>query len=95
MNESEQSAVVGDDGFDLASAELEEAAAKAAAIFVSIYRGPEERPVAPPMDRTALRAAVARIVADRGVGLAKALEDFEQRVRRARRERRIRSTSDW
>jgi aromatic-L-amino-acid decarboxylase len=80
MIESEQRAAGGGEAFDLASAGLEEAAAKAAAIFVSIYRGLEERPVAPPMDRTTLRAAIARTVADEGVGLVHALEDFEQRV---------------
>src|SRR5215472_100390 len=80
MNESEQTESVGGEAFDLSPAGLEEAVAKAAALFVSIYRGLEERPVAPPMDRTALRAAIARTVADEGVGLVQALEDFEQRV---------------
>jgi aromatic-L-amino-acid decarboxylase len=66
--------------FDLASAGLEEAAAKAAALFVSIYRGLEQRPVAPPTSRAALRAAAAGSVAEEGVGLVRALEDFERWV---------------
>jgi len=80
MKESDQGAAVGGEAFDLASTGLEEAAAKAAAIFVSIYRGLEERPVAPPTNRAALRAMIARTVVDEGVGLVQALEDFEQWV---------------
>jgi aromatic-L-amino-acid decarboxylase len=80
MKLSDQSAAVESEGFDLASAGLEEAAAKAAAIFVSIYRGLEERPVAPPTNRTKLRARIAGTVSEQGVGLVHALEDFEQWV---------------
>src|SRR5947209_297317 len=80
MKESDGRAAVGGGAFDLASMGLEEAAAKAAAIFVSIYRGLEERPVAPPANRAALRARVAGTVGDQGVGLVHALEDFEQWV---------------
>ena len=47
MNDLDQDAIVGGEAFDLGSIGLEEAAAKAAAIFVSIYRGLEDRPVAP------------------------------------------------
>ena len=54
MNASDQIAA-GGEVFDLASMGLEEAASKAAAIFVSIFQGLEERPVAPP--RTGLRYA--------------------------------------
>jgi aromatic-L-amino-acid/L-tryptophan decarboxylase len=79
MGESEQGGVAGE-AFDLASAGLEKAAAKAAGLFVSIYRGLAERPVAPPMNRAELRAVLERTVAEEGVGLVKALEDFEQRV---------------
>lgn len=79
MNALEQRAA-GREGFDLASAGLEEAAAKAAAIFVSIYQGLEERPVGPPTNRAALRAAIAGTVVDQGVGLMQALEDFVQWV---------------
>jgi len=80
MNVWNQRVAVGGEGFDLASEKLEEAAAKAAALFVSIYRGLEERPVAPPTDRAALRATIAGTVAEEGVGLVRALEDFEQWV---------------
>jgi len=80
MNASDQGSAVGGEAFDLASMGLEEAAAKAAAIFVSIYRGLEERPVAPPTNRAALRAMIAGTVVDEGVGLVQALEDFEQWV---------------
>jgi len=55
--------------FDLASTELEEAAAKAARIFVEIYRGLEQRPVAPPTDRSALRARIAGTVQAVSTGL--------------------------
>lgn len=80
MNTSDRGAAVGGEAFDLASMGLEEAAAKAAAIFVSIYRGLEERPVAPPTNRAVLRAMIAGTVVDEGVGLLQALEDFEQWV---------------
>src|SRR2546427_4160419 len=80
MNTSDRRAAVGGEPFDLASMGLEEAAAKAAAIFDSIYRGLEERPVAPPANRAALRAMILGTVVDEGVGLVKALEDFEQWV---------------
>jgi aromatic-L-amino-acid decarboxylase len=78
MKASDRAPTAAEDGFDLAG--LEEAAAKAAALFVSIYRGLEERPVAPPTDRAALRATIAGTVADEGVGLVRALEDFERWV---------------
>src|ERR1700730_19259497 len=80
MNTSGRGAPVGDEAFDLASMGLEEAAAKAAAIFVSIYRGIEERPVAPPTNRAALRAMIGGTGADEGGGLVQALEDFKQWV---------------
>jgi hypothetical protein len=95
MNASDQGAAGGGEAFDLASMGLEEAAAKAAAIFVSIYRGLEERPVAPPTNRAALRAMIAGTLVDEGVGLVQALEDFEQWVFRAQWVRHIRSTSAW
>ena len=80
MNASDQGVAVGGEAFDLASGGLEEAAKKAAAIFVSIYRELEERPVAPSMNRTALRAMIAGTLVDEGVGLVQALADFEQWV---------------
>jgi len=79
MNAPDQIAA-GGEVFDLASMGLEEAASKAAAIFVSIFKGLEERPVAPPTNRAALRAMILGTVVDEGVGLVKALEDFEQWV---------------
>ena len=80
MNAWDQGVAVGGEAFDLASEALEEAAKKAAAIFVSIYRELEERPVAPSMNRTALRAMIAGSLVDEGVGLVQALADFEQWV---------------
>src|ERR1700687_3857639 len=80
MKWSDQSAGAEGEDFDLASAGLEEAAAQAAAIFVSIDRGLEQRPVAPPTNRTELRARFAGTVSEQGVGLVRALEDFEQWV---------------
>lgn len=80
MNASDQDAAAEGEAFDLASAGIEEAAAKAAAIFVSIYRGLEERPVAPATDRAALRARFDGTVIEEGVGLVRALEEFERWV---------------
>jgi aromatic-L-amino-acid/L-tryptophan decarboxylase len=80
MNDLDQDATVGGEAFDLGSMGLEEAAAKAAAIFVSIYRGLQDRPVAPPTNRAALRAKIAGTLVDEGVGLVQALEDFNQWV---------------
>jgi aromatic-L-amino-acid/L-tryptophan decarboxylase len=78
MNVPDLSAAADGELFDLTAAGLEEAADKAAALFVSIYRGLEERPVAPPATRAALRARLARTVVEDGVGLKQALEDFEE-----------------
>ena len=80
MSVPNQSAAVSGELFDLAAAGLEEAAAKAAALFVAIYRGLEERPVAPPTSRAALRATIAGTVTEDGVGLLPALEDFRRWV---------------
>ncbi|HEV8255054.1 MAG TPA: pyridoxal-dependent decarboxylase [Vicinamibacteria bacterium] len=80
MNPADEDPAVEAEAFDLASQRLEEAAAKAAALFVSIYRGLEQRPVAPPTSRAALRAAIAGTVGEAGVGLVPALEDFERWV---------------
>ena len=77
MNRSARGA---DKTSDSVLAGLEEAAEKAAALFVSIYRGLEERPVAPPTNRTALRTRIAGTVREEGVGLVQALKDFEQWV---------------
>jgi glutamate/tyrosine decarboxylase-like PLP-dependent enzyme len=80
MKASEGDPAMEAEAFDLASERLEEAAAKAAEIFVSIYRGLEQRPVAPPTSRAALRATIAGTVGEDGVGLVPALEDFERWV---------------
>src|SRR5258708_6815502 len=80
MNAADRDAAAGGEAFDLASAGIEEAATKAAEIFVSIYRRIEGRPVAPVTNRAALRATIAGTVVDEGVGLLRALEDFERWV---------------
>jgi aromatic-L-amino-acid decarboxylase len=80
MNDLDQDAIIGGEAFTLGSIGLEEAAAKAAAIFVSIYRGLEDRPVAPPTNRAALRAKIAGTLVEEGVGLVQALEEFNQWV---------------
>lgn len=66
--------------FDLAAADLEEAVSRAGALFLRIYRELEQRPVAPPITRTALRKQFAATLMEEGVGLARALEDFERWV---------------
>ena len=66
--------------FDLASQPLEEAAAKAASLFVSIYRGLEDRPVDPGVSRAAVRATFANTLTNEGVGLIRVLEEFENWV---------------
>lgn len=80
MSIRNQSATAGSDAFDLAATGLEEAANKAAALFVSIYRGLEQRPVAPPKTRAALRVTFAGTLVEEGVGLLQALDEFEQWV---------------
>jgi aromatic-L-amino-acid decarboxylase len=79
MRTSEQG-VTGRSEAELVLAELEEAAAKAASMFVSIYRELEERPVAPPTNRNALRTRIEATVREEGVGLVQALDDFQQWV---------------
>src|SRR5437879_9825581 len=80
MSIPNQSAAGLSDGFDLAAMSLEEAASKAAALFVSIYRGLEQRPVSPPKTRAALRVTFAGTLVQEGVGLLQALDEFEQWV---------------
>lgn len=65
---------------DVASPAFDEAAAKAAALFVAIYRGLEERRVAPVTDRMALRATFANTLVEEGVGLLQTLDEFERWV---------------
>ena len=68
------SATARGDAFDLAATSLEEAASKAAALFVSIYRELEKRPVAPPETRAALRETFSGTLVVEGVGLLQALD---------------------
>lgn len=65
---------------DLAAVDLEEAAKKAADLFVRIYRDLEQRPVAPAITRAELRQALAGRLTEDGVGLVRTLEDFESLV---------------
>jgi len=74
------SATARGDAFDLAATSLEEAASKAAALFVSIYRELEKRPVAPPETRAALRETFSGTLVVEGVGLLQALDEFERWV---------------
>src|SRR4029077_18986955 len=80
MSIRNQTATAASDALDLAATGLEEAASKAAALFVSIYRGLEQRPVAPPKTRAALRVTFAGTLVEEGVGLLQALDEFEQWV---------------
>ena len=74
------SAIDGGEAFDLAAMSLEGAASKAAALFVSIYRELEKRPVAPPKTRAALRKTFSETLVDEGVGLLQTLDEFERWV---------------
>lgn len=66
--------------FDLAREPVEEAAKRAADLFVAIERGLELRRVAPLASRSALRDRFAGTVGEEGVGLLGALDDFERLV---------------
>lgn len=57
---------------------LEEAAARTAKLFATIYRGLEERRVDPGSPRAALEARFAGTIADEGVGLLEALRETEE-----------------
>jgi aromatic-L-amino-acid decarboxylase len=59
---------------------LEEAARRAGELFVEIYRGLEQRRVAPAVDRSTLQEQFAGTLPDDGVGLLAALEEFRERV---------------
>ena len=59
---------------------LDDAARRAAELFVEIYRGLEDRPVAPTVDRPELTARFAGTLGDDGVGLAAVLDEFRDRV---------------
>src|SRR5262249_4666763 len=66
--------------FDLPREPLEEAARRAGELFVDIYRGLEQRPVAPAVERGALLEQFAGTLGDDGVGLLAALDEFQERV---------------
>jgi glutamate/tyrosine decarboxylase-like PLP-dependent enzyme len=66
--------------FDLNREPLEEAAHRAGELFVEIYRGLEQRPVAPAVERGALLEQFAGTLGDDGVGLLAALDEFHERV---------------
>jgi aromatic-L-amino-acid/L-tryptophan decarboxylase len=66
--------------FDLRREPLEEAARRAGELFVEIYRGLEERRVAPAVQRGTLLEQFAETLQDEGVGLLAALEEFRERV---------------
>ncbi len=80
MTALDQAADVRGVAAEVASPAFDEAAAKAAALFVSIYRGLEDRRVAPVTNRAALRATFADTLLEDGVGLAQTLEEFERWV---------------
>ena len=66
--------------FDLTREPLEEAAHRASELFVDIYRGLEQRPVAPAVERGALLEQFAGTLGDDGVGLLATLGEFRDRV---------------
>jgi aromatic-L-amino-acid/L-tryptophan decarboxylase len=78
MSTPNRSPKAGSDPFDLSTVGLEEAASKAAALFISIYRGLEQRPVAPSKTREALRETLSETLVEEGIGLVQALQDFER-----------------
>jgi aromatic-L-amino-acid/L-tryptophan decarboxylase len=68
------------DSFDLRHEPLEEAARRACELFVEIYRGLEQRPVAPDVERSSLLERFAGTLPDDGIGLLAALDEFRERV---------------
>src|SRR5438552_8467102 len=66
--------------FALSQEPLDEAARRAGELFVEIYRGLEQRPVAPAVERGALLQEFAGTLDDDGVGLLTALDEFRDRV---------------
>src|SRR5262245_44140755 len=68
------------DPFDLTREPLEEAARRAGGLFVEIYRGLEQRPVAPTVERGALVEQFAGTLDDDGIGLLAVLDAFRQQV---------------
>lgn len=66
--------------FDLRQEPLEEAARRAGELFVEIYRGLEQRRVAPEVERRSLLEQFGGTLNEDGVGLLAALEEFRERV---------------
>jgi aromatic-L-amino-acid/L-tryptophan decarboxylase len=66
--------------FDLRNEPLEEAGRRASELFVEIYRGLEQRRVAPAVERGALVRQFDGSLGDEGVGLLKTLEEFREKV---------------
>jgi aromatic-L-amino-acid decarboxylase len=66
--------------FDLRQEPIEEAARRAGELFVEIYRGLEQRPVAPDVERSTLLDQFAGTLQDDGIGLLGALDEFRERV---------------
>jgi aromatic-L-amino-acid decarboxylase len=66
--------------YDLRTEPLEEAARRAGELFVEIYRGLEQRRVAPAADRGSLVEQFAGTLRDDGIGLLAALDEFRERV---------------
>ena len=66
--------------FDLRQEPLEEAARRAGELFAEIYRGLEQRPVYPNVERSTLVDQFNGTLQDKGIGLLPALEEFRERV---------------
>jgi aromatic-L-amino-acid decarboxylase len=66
--------------FDLDREPLEEAAQRAAELFLEIHRGLEGRRVDPGVDPEALRGFFEHTLDDRGVGVLQTLSEFRDRV---------------
>jgi aromatic-L-amino-acid decarboxylase len=66
--------------FDVREEPLEEAARRAGELFVAIYRGLEQRRVAPAVERPKLLEQFTGTLHDDGIGLVAALDEFGERV---------------
>jgi aromatic-L-amino-acid decarboxylase len=66
--------------FDLTREPLEDAAGRAADLFVEIYRGLEDRRVDPGVDRDELRRLFRHTLTEEGIGLLPTLSEFRDRI---------------
>jgi aromatic-L-amino-acid decarboxylase len=66
--------------FDLTHEPLEDAARRAGELFVEIYRGLEQRPVSPAVERAELVGRFAGTLGDDGIGLLATLDEFREQV---------------